>query len=178
MPVILAKSHEDAAKKVAAAVAHNSPIQAAVPVATLAGSPANVHMLTTEMENHLKEYVRLRNELEAYEKQKDACELHKKALLGNAAEVLPNDEQALYTCAYGTVTISPAPDAREITDMEGLMKTLKEKTDYKTMVSCIKVSLAEMDKILGEATVEKFVTHKPGSRKVAGYTHVTPPDAL
>lgn len=174
MPVIVVKSAAEAAKHIADTVATNVTVPETA--AVLAGV-SQVFMLDAEGEQHVKEYVRLRHELESYDKQKDACEVHKKAILALATQILPNDEQATVTCKYGTVTVTPAPDQREITEMNALLQELKAKVGYETMISLLKVTLSDMDKYLGEAVVEKFAKHKPGPRKIAGYTH-TPPNAL
>lgn len=126
--------------------------------------------LTDEQTVAITNFVRGQRDIDEFSAVAKNNELVKKSLAAFAAESAPNDEPVTYACAAGSMSFDKASDVRVVTDIKGLLKSLKDKIGYESTLKLMKFSMTDLDQYLGQAEVEKFVEHKPGTRKITGYT--------
>lgn len=142
------------------------------PSASLTSSSVLVPLTVAQAEA-IAFFVQTRTEIDEYAEMHKKCELIKKEFAALAAANVPNDEQAVFGCAAGSMTFDHASDVREIVDMKGLCAALKDKLgSYDKVLELLKISLSDADAYLGAQEVEKYVKHVPGTRKIAGYVRL------
>lgn len=75
-------------------------------------------------------------------------------------------EAAILKGAVAEVEYSPAGDAREISDKDGVIQALKEKMGgYENLIKVIKINLGDVDKYLSEPERAPYIKTVTGSRR-------------
>lgn len=126
-------------------------------------------VLPTEIKQKIDELVVLDIEVAA---MKPTLDKHKKlkeelASLANDDTVFPDKSGIIVLTGFkGEIEYSPAANAREITDKNGLIGAIKTKVGYDALVEIIKIGLGDVDKYLSTSESVKFIKETFGSRSM------------
>lgn len=120
----------------------------------------------TEEEALIHEYLILHKKAEELEMKAHLARMEeiKKKLQSIANETADPIMNVVFASELGNLIFSPRAVSSEIKEKEAVLQTLTEKFGPEAAMSCIKIGLTELKKMMSEKELEPFIEKKFGSR--------------
>lgn len=157
------------------------PSQAPMQTISSATTPGTVQcggltgLLTPEQSMLIIEGATLKSELEPFSqlvKRGEEIRQQFVAIIASAGAQFPSSAPVKFTAPGGeSLTFSAAQNQRNIKDMGGLLKVLREKLKTPEAVyAMIKISMEDLGKVLSAAELAPFIETVEGPRKLSAYS--------